>query len=287
MGTLGRLDNVQAVMRTLGLRAGLAALTAGLLAAALAGCASGRPGGGGPGTGAAPDGLEGRTFLSVEVTGATLVPGTQVRLSFDDGRMGASAGCNQMSGPYAWDGARLTVDDLAMTEMGCDPDRHAQDTWLADLLTSKPGLVLDGDSLVLTGTASEVRMSDREVVQPDRPLRGTRWEVDTIIQGEAASSTPDGASAYLVFEGPEPAAAINSVNGNTGCNQIVGDVVVTDDSITFSAVIGTQIACTGAADVLERALLALFDGRPIAYTIEADHLTLLNPDGDGVRLAAA
>ena len=97
-----------------------------------------------------PD-LDGRTFLSVEVTGATLVPQTQVQLSFKDGKVGASAGCNGMGGEYEVGGGTLKVDSLAMTEMGCDPPRHEQDTWLSQLLTGRPTIQLDGDTLVRDG----------------------------------------------------------------------------------------------------------------------------------------
>ena len=73
----------------------------------------------------------GRTFLSESVTQdgrpLPLVAGTSIRLTFhDDGRLTASAGCNSMGGPVRTDGGRIAVADLATTEMGCDPERHAR-----------------------------------------------------------------------------------------------------------------------------------------------------------------
>ncbi len=69
-----------------------------------------------------------------------LVAGTRITLNFvaDGHRLGAQAGCNQMGGPASFEGGHLVVDDLATTEMGCDPPRHAQDEWLARFLTSRP-----------------------------------------------------------------------------------------------------------------------------------------------------
>jgi heat shock protein HslJ len=262
------------------LRAGLVVL--GVLMAA--GCASGGPGGGpAPGAGGSVD-VAGRTFLSTAVTGATLVPETQVRLSFtDDGRVTANAGCNGMGGPYALDGATLVVDDLAITEMGCDPARHEQDTWLSGLLTGRPTLTLDGDTLVVTGSTSTLTLRDREVMQPDQPLVGPRWTVDTLLEGDSASSVPAGAEAYLVIE---DTGGAHRAMGHTGCNQFGGPVEVGAAELTFGDVVTTKKACTGGADTLERAVLAVLNAPTATYEIEADRLTLLAPDGSGLQLRA-
>ena len=64
-----------------------------------------------PGDGAS---LRGKTFLSIGVTEAgvskELVRGTQISLTFtDDGQLGASAGCNHISGKVALGGGRLRM----------------------------------------------------------------------------------------------------------------------------------------------------------------------------------
>ncbi|MDQ4133522.1 MAG: META domain-containing protein [Actinomycetota bacterium] len=107
--------------------------------------------GAGPGSGS----LQGRTFVSRSVMERgqcrALVAGTEIRLTFhDDGRLIASAGCNTMSGPVATESERLVISDLATTEMGCDPARHAQDEWLAGVLTSRPTYSLESDRLTIT-----------------------------------------------------------------------------------------------------------------------------------------
>ncbi len=84
--------------------------------------------------------LEGRTFLSTEMTqgGAAydLVPGSVVRLTFGDGRLSANAGCNTLEGDVAFDGSRMTVTSaLASTQMACPQELMDQDTWLAALLS--------------------------------------------------------------------------------------------------------------------------------------------------------
>ena len=262
-------------------------LTAGLALVGvlvLAGCASGGAGsvGPGPGAGGSAD-LDGRTFLSVGVVGVTPVTDTQIRVSFADGRVMANAGCNSMSGGYAVDGDTLMVNDLAITEMGCDPARHEQDEWVSGLLTGRPRVRVDGDTLVVTGSTIELTMRDREVVQPDQSLVGPRWTVDTLVQGESASSVPAGAEAYLVIE--DTGDAFRAM-GHTGCNQFGGPVEVGRAELTFGEIVSTKMACTGGADVLERAVLAVLNAPTVSYEIEADRLTLRAPSGDGLQLRA-
>jgi heat shock protein HslJ len=72
-----------------------------LLTMAAAGCAVGRPGSGPPD--ARPPSLVGRTFVATSVTddgeARPPVEGTEIEVSFpEQGRIGASAGCNRMNG---------------------------------------------------------------------------------------------------------------------------------------------------------------------------------------------
>jgi heat shock protein HslJ len=234
----------------------------------------------------------GRTFLSTSVTEngqpKPLVEGTRISLRFSDSHeIGAQAGCNSMSGPASFEAGRLVVGDLATTEMGCDPARHTQDEWLARFLTSRPKAQADNradlsaETLTLETDSTRVVLTDRKVAEPDRPLRGTKWVVDTIVEGESASSVPAGAEASVIFGDGD------RLSGNTGCNGMGGKAVVHEDThtVTFSEVITTKMACDDDRMRLERAVLATFKG-DVAYGIEADVLRLDGPDGHGLRLRA-
>jgi heat shock protein HslJ len=257
-----------------------------LLAVGLAGCGRGVV----SQAGAESPGGEpwGRTFLSTSVTENAqprpLVAGTRITLNFmEDGhRLGAQAGCNSMGGPAGFERGRLVVGDLATTEMGCDPPRHAQDEWLARFLTSRPVWSRKGASLTLDNGTTRIVLQDREVADPDRPLRGTKWVVDTIVDGQSASSVPPGAEASLVF-----AQSGDEFQGNTGCNGMGGNSQVHEDTstITFSQVISTKMACDDGRMRLERAVFATLKG-DVHYKVEAAFLTLDGPDGHGLRLRA-
>ncbi|HVL05503.1 MAG TPA: META domain-containing protein [Acidimicrobiales bacterium] len=230
----------------------------------------------------------GRTFLSTEVSekGQPKAPvaGTRITLNFmrDGHRLGAQAGCNSMGGQAALEGGRLVVSDLATTGMGCDPPRHAQDEWLARFLTSRPEWSRAGATLVLDNGTTRIVLEDREVADRDRPLRGTKWVVDTIVDGQTASSVPTGADAFVAFDDKD------GFTGNAGCNGMGGTSVIdeTRSTIRFSEVITTRMACEDDRMRLERAVLATLDG-DARYQIEADVLRLDGPDGHGLRLRAA
>jgi heat shock protein HslJ len=237
-------------------------------------------------SGASDDGPWGRTFLSTSVTEngrpRPLVEGTRISLRFSDAsELGAQAGCNSMGGPASIENGRLVVDDLATTEMGCDPPRHAQDEWLARFLTSRPSADLSAETLTLENATTRIVLTDRKVADPDRSLQGTKWVVDTIVEGESASSVPAGAEAHLVF------GDTDRFSGNTGCNGMGGNAVVHDEThtITFSEVISTKMACEDDRMRLEQAVLDTLEG-DVAYSIDADVLRLDGPDGHGLRLRA-
>jgi heat shock protein HslJ len=243
------------------IRAGLCALLAILLAA----CAAAGP----------TATLEGRAFLSTSVTdgGAErpLVAGTQIRLGFADGRISASAGCNTMGGVYRVDGGALVLPDgLATTEMGCDPPRHAQDDWLSAFLAARPALRLADSELALEGGGTVIRLLDREVADPDLPLVGTLWTIDSIITGDAVSSVPAGAVATIRLLGDGRAEI------QTGCNTGGARVEIGEGTLRFADIVVTEMACAGAAGQLEQAVFAVLQpGAVVSYRIEARSLTLM------------
>lgn len=211
----------------------------------------------------------------------TLVDGTEVSLRFtDDKRLVANAGCNTMSGPVSLDDGTLTVDHLSITNIGCDPPRHEQDAWLSKFLDGEPSWeLLDGPRLVLRGGDTELVLTDRAVADPARALVGTVWTVDTLVDGEVASSTPAGAPpATVTFEK-------DRVDVFAGCNSGSANYRSSDDTITIDALVLTRKACEPGIMRLESAVTGVLDGT-ITYEIESDVLRLDHPSGKGLRLRA-
>ncbi len=220
--------------------------------------------------------LNGRTFLSITVTDGgvvkPLVPNTVIRISFTDGQLGASAGCNTMGGTYTIDGNTLIFHGGGMTEMGCDPARHAQDDWLFGILGARPTITLNGNDLVLTSGTTTITMLDREIVEPDQPLVGPTWTLSSIITGEAVSSIPTEVTATIEFH------ADGSVDIQPGCNSGGGSYTVDGDAITFTNLITTKMASMGPGGSVETAVLNVLDAQAITFAIDAGTLTLMAGD---------
>jgi heat shock protein HslJ len=222
--------------------------------------------------------VQGKVFTSTSVTEQgkprALVEGTRVELRFtEDGRLLASAGCNQMQGPVSLDGGKLRVSDLSLTAMGCpSPDLHTQDEWLSKLLSATPAWKLDGGNLVITGSGAEI------VLSPEAPatLEGGTWKLDSIVQADAVSSVPGRVPATLKFENGKVAVF-------TGCNDGSASYQVDGQSITFDSVAHTDKACGPDETAAEKAVIAALTGK-VTYKINRSTLTLTNTKGEGVQL---
>ena len=250
-------------------------LTASLLAATLVvtGCSAS---GGAASRSPAPGSLDGRTFLSTRVQGHDLVPGSTVRMTFQGGRLGISAGCNQMSGGYTIVDGRLTTGQMAMTEMACAEPLMTQDTWVAGFVGGA-ALTLVGDTLTLKNGDVTMTLTDRAVADPDRPLEGTRWVVDGIVTGDAVSSVPMGVIAAVTISSGQ-------MRVEAGCNTGSATVAVTATTMTIGPLGLTKKVCAADAMAVERAVSAVLTGT-VGYAIEADVLTLTTT-GAGLTLRA-
>ena len=228
--------------------------------------------------------LADRDFLSTRVTdgGAPrpLVDGTRIRLHFGATDLAISAGCNSIGGTYRIDGGQLVFDGGAMTEMGCDDARHAQDDWLVTFLASRPAARLTGNDLVLESGSVVVTLLDREVAEPDANIAGPTWTVESIINGDAVSSIPNGAKATLVFK------ADGSLEVFAGCNQGGSTWKAVAGGIEIGDIMLTKKGCAGAEAALESAVLAVIESDTIAAAIDGSVLTL-QAGASGLQLRAS
>ncbi|GBC87200.1 hypothetical protein HRbin12_01202 [bacterium HR12] len=245
----------------------------GFVVAALLAASCARQGGGTADGGKAADPLDGRSFVSTRVLedGAErpLVPGTRIELSFSDGELSARAGCNILGAGYRLEGGVLRlVGAVSMTEMGCDPERHEQDAWLARFLGSSPRVTLAGPTLTLSSGETEIQLLDRRVVEPDLPLVGTIWRLETLVEGGVASSVPAGQEATL-------RVGEDRIEGFDGCNAWRARLVSDEDGVlVLGRVTQTMIRCAGAADRLEEDVMAVVGVRRVAYAIDGPNLVL-------------
>ena len=142
-----------------------------------------------------------------------------------------------------------------------------------------PRSTLDGDTLRLTGGGVTVTLLDRKVAEPDKPLVGTNWVADTIIDRDAVSSE-SGPPVTMLF-------TKSSVSGNDGCNAYNAKwpwPATNSRSVTSAR---PRWPVRHPRRRPRRAFQLLGGTGPVMYAIDADRLTLTAADGTGLGLRAA
>ncbi|MET0866071.1 MAG: META domain-containing protein [Nakamurella sp.] len=227
--------------------------------------------------------LEGTTFVAKEVTGTyTIVPGSTISLTLQDGNLSAKAGCNDLFAQYTLDGDVLSAT-LGTTMMACDQPLMDQDTWLTAFLESAPTWTYDGGTLTLTnGTDTVVFSPDSAGAQA---LESTGWGLRGLITetDDARRFRSTSADAWIRFSGTQ-------VSFDTSCNSGGGEVEIDDATITFGVLTQTMIACDGTEGEVEAAMTAVLQGIT-PYAVDDDPagstLTIMSADGtSGLRFAA-
>lgn len=223
---------------------------------------------------------EGRTFVSVAVTGEQVPGNGPLTLNFADGRLSAFAGCNHGSGPADLGGGHLTTR-LTTTMMACPAPLGDADAWMARFIEARPAWSLSADTLTLSTDTATVTLRDKSVLDPDRPLIGTSWRVETLVTEQAAMTS-------VVLEQARPGLTIRgdrTVTGWTGCNTFYGRAEIVDETVTFGTLNTSGPFCDGELGDLERSILRVLDG-PVKTSIDADRLTLTGAKGTGLVLRA-
>lgn len=227
----------------------------------------------------------GHTFVSIGVEGQQIPGGGPMTLTFAEGKVTASSGCNTATGTVDLAEGILHVDSLASTLMACPDERSQADSWQENVLTSLPKWRLDDATLTLTGKNTTVTLLDKKVAQPDDPLVGTTWIVSALM-------TPDAQIRSQTLDEVKPTLTIapdGAVSGSAGCNRITGHATpspaANGPDVTFR--LGTtKMMCAPEIMEVEQAILKALDGKTTA-TIDADILTLRNTNGFGLTLRAA
>jgi heat shock protein HslJ len=213
--------------------------------------------------------LDGMQFLLERSENLALVPGSKLTLSFREKELSFGANCNGHFGAYELRDGSLIIDGFASTTRACGPELEGQDQRIAAFFSSRPLIARNGDLLTFTGAEAVLTFIDREVADPDRPLVGTPWTVDTYIDGDFASNVvlPDDPTLAFGSDG--------KLRFYTACNAGEVDYVVTGRTLTFSNLGHHEAGCPGAsAAEAERHVLAVLAPGTATFEIDAQRLTI-------------
>jgi heat shock protein HslJ len=181
-----------------------------------------------------------------------------------------------MGGQYTITDSTLHLTGpMSQTEMACDAALMDQDAWIAAFIDGA-AMTTDGQMLVLTNDGVTLTFMDEAVTNPDRPIEGTTWVVEGLVQNQAVSSVPAGLTSTLVFADGKVAYA--------GCNSGSGTATIGDGTITFGPMATTRMACPQPAMDLESFVLGVLTGE-VRSTVDGDVLHLLGAGG-GLDLRA-
>jgi heat shock protein HslJ len=231
--------------------------------------------------------LAGRAFVSVSVTDSG-VPRTvpfdvpqqtpvTVTLSFavDGGSLHASAGCNDLDARFTIEGDTLIVDDVERTERLCPGPYGGVDDWLTDVLASSPTLALDRNRLTLTSGATAIELLDREVAEPDLPLVGTVWRLESIIDGETVMSAQPLDASIQFAARPDPSTV--DYAGNDGCRNFGGSIRWEGDEVAMVEWWYADDAATCSGGDHGAVIKAVMNPN-LATTVDGSRLTIANRD---------
>jgi heat shock protein HslJ len=203
--------------------------------------------------------------------------GSRITIAFDGDRVSGSA-CNLYGGTYRLgDHGDLTLSAMAMTEMACqEPLMTLEATYHAALQLVR-NAAIQGNTLTLTGDGVEL-VYDREPPTPDAPLQVTYRNLETLVQGETATTVPGKARLVLNADGTQ--------DGNTRCRDITATYDLEGGSgIVVHRLVNTDVACDPGVAVQDQQVLDVIGSSP-HFRITGDRLTLTGTDGKGLEYGA-
>jgi len=206
----------------------------------------------------------------------TVVPepvGGRATLTVADGELGGTSFCNSYTGTYRLDGSEVSVSGLGGTEMGCAPElMDAEAAYLAALAAVEQAGTADG-YLVLSGGDAELRYRPMPEVPPS-DLSGTAWVLETLLDGDIASSTTGGRASLALADDGTFAAS-------TGCRELTGRWSLDGDVVRVPAARPAQATCDPEVVAQDEQVTAVLS-RDFQVVVSGDSLTVTGADGLGL-----
>jgi heat shock protein HslJ len=198
-------------------------------------------------------------------------PAGRATLSAHGNQLTGTAFCTGFGGRYRLDGERVVIDDLAQTDMAClDPGvMEGEAAFMGVLNASGTRFTRTAGELVLENGTGRLRFRPQTPV-PTAQLVGTRWVLDTLIDGQVASSTV-GARAELQLSDDATFTA------GTGCRRLSGTWRTAGDTVYLDYE-WPAAGCQRDVERQEQQVIAVL-GTGFQATVDGDRLTLTSSRG--------
>lgn len=238
----------------------------GLLGAiGLAGCASTK-------TATESASLDGSAWVLASLPGRSLVSDATPTARFEAGRVTGSDGCNRYFMPFTAQGSMIEVGPMGpSTQMACAESTMAQaEAFITALLTARSFRHGDGTLELLDAKGAALATLAAQASS----IAGTSWNVTMINNGrQAVVGIVSDSTVTMVFD------TEGRVSGSAGCNRYTAAYHAEGDTLRFSSVAATRLACPDQAlTEQEQAFLRALES-VATLGFEGDRLVLRDKDG--------
>ena len=195
-----------------------------------------------------------------------IVAGSKITLRIDGQQAGGSAACNLYGGTIKVSGSSISISALSMTEMACQEKLMASEAAYLAALPRVTTVDRSGSSLVLSGPQVELRFV---LVPPvaNANLGGTTWILDSLISGDAVSSTV-GERVTLQLGGD------GRLSASTGCRNVTGSYTVSDGQVQVTLDPWDTIGCAEEVGAQDAHILGVL-ASAFSIDVDGDRLTLM------------
>lgn len=214
-----------------------------------------------------PPELPDNIWVLTELNGEA--PAYEATLTYVDGSLAGTTGCNSFSAPVTFDGESVEVGMGPVTLMACpEPDQAEQETTFLQALENVATFTLADGVLTFFDADGNALM----VYEPAlNPLQRADW-VLAELNGE---SVTDGAVITADF-------TANGVAGSAGCNRYASIYTLDGTDLTFSGAASTQMLCQPESLMEQEAAYLAALETIASFGIVENQLVLYNAEGESV-----
>jgi heat shock protein HslJ len=206
------------------------------------------------------------------VAGVATVDGYPITMSVNGTEILGRAACNSYGGTIKVNGSAISVGEMGSTAMGCEPAVMAAEAAFLTVLGLAESFEYAEDGLVLSSPQGDLVFREA-IPAPTAELVDTTWVLETLIEGETASSAGGDPAALLL-------AADGALSGTTGCRTLTGRWLENGGVIVVP-----ELAADGECpdDLWKQdSLVVTVVGDEFRAAVDGDKLTLTSMGGDGL-----
>ena len=224
--------------------------------------------------------LPGTTWVVTHISGTAVQTDAPPTMSFKDGQVSGSTGCNRYFGPVTITGSKVSIGQVGSTQMACEQPLMDQEQRFLTALASVATAQSTGTGLELLDASGAVvlKLAPAAVVTP-RPLTGTMWTLTTFVMGDIAESLVADTSITMRIDGDQ-------LTGKA-CNSYGGTVTQNGSSFRVGPLRSTKMACPGEGVMGQEARYLALLQSVTSMTLDEAGLTLTAPDGQALVYVGA